>query len=59
MSNFFKSLTYYLVIETMCGAGNTVGGTFEEIRYIIDGVENKHRVGVCIDTCHIFAAGNQ
>lgn len=42
----------------MCKQGHTVGGDFKEIRKIIDLVENKSRVGVCIDTCHVFAAGN-
>ncbi|CAI2324167.1 unnamed protein product [Caenorhabditis sp. 36 PRJEB53466] len=46
-----------LVLETMSGQGNSIGGTFEELRYIIDRVKDKSRVGVCIDTCHIFAAG--
>lgn len=43
----------------MAGQGNTIGGTFEELREIIDLVSDKNRVGVCIDidTCHIFAAG--
>ncbi|KAK4226111.1 xylose isomerase-like protein [Podospora fimiseda] len=45
------------VIENMCGSGNVVGGRFEDIRDIIAGVEDKSRVGVCIDTCHTFAAG--
>jgi len=49
--------TIVLVIETMAGQGHSVGGTFEEIRAIIDLVKNKERVGVCIDTCHIFAGG--
>lgn len=44
-------------IETMAGKGNEVGITFEEIKQMIDGVENKKRIGVCIDTCHIFDAG--
>lgn len=46
-----------LVVETMAGQGHTVGGSFEELRQIIDHVTNQSRVGVCIDTCHIFAAG--
>lgn len=41
----------------MAGQGNTIGGTFEELHEIIDLVSDKNRVGVCIDTCHIFAAG--
>uniref|UniRef100_A0A7I5E7I5 AP_endonuc_2 domain-containing protein n=1 Tax=Haemonchus contortus TaxID=6289 RepID=A0A7I5E7I5_HAECO len=46
-----------IVIETMAGQGHTIGSTFEQIRDIISMVKNKTRVGVCIDTCHIFAAG--
>jgi len=45
------------VLENMCGSGNVVGSRFEELRDIIDQVEDKSRVGVCIDTCHAFAAG--
>ena len=37
--------------------GNTVGGKFEELAAIIEQVEDKSRIGVCIDTCHAFAAG--
>ena len=46
-----------LVIEATAGQGTNVGNTFEQIAEIIDGVTEKERVGVCIDTCHIFAAG--
>ncbi|ELU06113.1 hypothetical protein CAPTEDRAFT_212711 [Capitella teleta] len=45
------------VIENMSCQGNTLGGKFEELRDIIELVEDKSRVGVCIDTCHAFAAG--
>jgi len=45
------------VIETTAGQGSALGRTFEEIAEIIDLVQQKERVGVCIDTCHIFAAG--
>ncbi|KKA26589.1 hypothetical protein TD95_005177 [Thielaviopsis punctulata] len=45
------------VLENMAGAGNVVGGRFEDLKMIIDGVEDKSRVAVCIDTCHTFAAG--
>ncbi|KAI5190325.1 hypothetical protein NECID01_0917 [Nematocida sp. AWRm77] len=45
------------VIENMAGQGNVMGSTFKEIRMIIDGVEDKSRVGVCLDTCHLFGAG--
>jgi deoxyribonuclease-4 len=46
-----------VLIETMAGQGSEIGGTFEAVRAIIDGVERNDRVGVCLDTCHIFAAG--
>lgn len=46
-----------LVLETMAGQGNTVGGKFKELRSIIDQIDDKSRVGVCLDTCHIFVAG--
>ncbi|KAH7115274.1 xylose isomerase-like protein [Dendryphion nanum] len=45
------------VLETMASHGNTIGGTFEDIADIIKLVEDKDRVGVCLDTCHVFAAG--
>lgn len=45
------------VIENTAGQGSNIGYTFEQIAQIIDLVEDKSRVGVCIDTCHAFAAG--
>ncbi len=45
------------VIENTAGQGTNMGYTFEQLAEIIDGVEDKDRVGVCIDTCHAFAAG--
>ncbi|MDD6210315.1 MAG: deoxyribonuclease IV [Bacteroidales bacterium] len=45
------------VIENTAGQGTNLGYRFEHLRYIIDRVEDKSRVGVCIDTCHAFAAG--
>ncbi|MBP7508206.1 MAG: deoxyribonuclease IV, partial [Prolixibacteraceae bacterium] len=45
------------VIENTAGQGTNVGYKFEHIRDIIDKVEDKSRVGVCIDTCHAFTAG--
>lgn len=45
------------VIENTAGQGSNLGHTFEQIARIIDGVADKSRVGVCIDTCHTFAAG--
>jgi len=45
------------VIENTAGQGSNLGYTFEQIAHIIDKVEDKSRVGVCIDTCHAHAAG--
>lgn len=45
------------VIENTAGQGSNLGYTFEQLAQIIDLVEDKTRVGVCIDTCHAFAAG--
>ena len=45
------------VIENTAGQGSNLGHKFEQLRYIIDKVEDKSRVGVCIDTCHAFTAG--
>ena len=45
------------VIENTVGQGSNLGFRFEHLRYLIDRVEDKSRVGVCIDTCHAFAAG--
>lgn len=45
------------VIENTAGQGSNVGFSFQHIAYIIDKVEDKDRVGVCIDTCHTYSAG--
>jgi len=45
------------VIENTAGQGTNLGYAFEQIRFIIDRVEDKSRVGVCLDTCHTFTAG--
>jgi len=45
------------VIENTSGQGSNLGYTFEQIRFIIDHVNDQSRVGVCIDTCHAFTAG--
>lgn len=46
-----------VLLETMAGQGSEIGATFEQIRAIIDRVERSECVGVCLDTCHVFAAG--
>ena len=45
------------VIENTAGQGSNLGYTFEQIAYIINEVEDKNRVGVCLDTAHTLAAG--
>ena len=45
------------VIENTAGQGSNVGNEFWQLRYIIDRVEDKSRVGVCLDTCHTFTSG--
>ncbi|PWZ02720.1 AP endonuclease [Testicularia cyperi] len=46
-----------ILVENMAGHGNILGGQLTELRDIIDQVRDKSRVGICIDTCHAFAAG--
>lgn len=49
-----ETSTVICVIENMAGAGNILGSKWEELAEIIEGVEDKSRVGVCIDTCKCF-----
>ena len=46
-----------VLLETMAGKGTEVGSKLEEIRKIIDGIEDKKHIGVCLDTCHLNDAG--
>lgn len=46
-----------VLLETMSGKGSEVGATFEQIAEIIGKVKHNEKLGVCLDTCHIFAAG--
>ena len=46
-----------VLLETMAGKGSEVGGSFEELRAIIDRVELSDHLGVCLDTCHVSDAG--
>jgi len=52
-----KTKSVCAVLENTAGQGSNLGYTFEQLAYIIDKVEDKDRIGVCIDTCHAFAAG--
>ncbi len=46
-----------IALETTAGQGTNLGYKFEQLAEMIDGIENKERISVCMDTCHIFAAG--
>ncbi len=46
-----------VLLETMAGKGSEVGGKFEELRRIMDGVSLPEKIGVCLDTCHVHDAG--
>ena len=46
-----------VLLETMAGKGTEIGGRFEELREIIDRVELRNQIGVCLDTCHVWDAG--
>ena len=46
-----------VLLETMSGKGSEIGVTFEELKAIRDGVTYPERIGVCLDTCHVFSAG--
>lgn len=46
-----------VLLETMAGKGSEVGGNFEELRQILDGIKLREHMGVCLDTCHVHDAG--
>lgn len=51
------SMTTTVLLETMSGKGSEIGSSFEELREIIDRVELNEKIGVCLDTCHVYDAG--
>ncbi len=53
----FENMTTTVLLETMAGKGSEIGRSFDEIRQIIDKVNLNHKLGVCLDTCHVFDAG--
>ena len=53
----FPGMTTTVLLETMAGKGSEVGGRFEQLRAIIDRVQLRDRIGVCLDTCHVWDAG--
>lgn len=46
-----------VLLETMTGKGTEIGASFEHLKAIRDGVKHPERIGICLDTCHVFAAG--
>jgi len=46
-----------VLLESMSGKGSELGNSFDELKFIIDRVDHKNKIGICIDTCHIFCAG--
>ena len=56
-SIMWKDQTTTVLLETMSGKGSEVGSKFEELREIIDRVELKEKMGVCLDTCHVYDGG--
>ncbi|HHE74587.1 MAG: deoxyribonuclease IV [Deltaproteobacteria bacterium] len=52
-----EEATSRLLLETTAGQGSGLGHTFEQLAEIINRIERKERIGICLDTCHIFAAG--
>lgn len=53
----FPEMTTTVLLETMAGKGTEIGRSFEELKAIIDKVELNDKIGVCLDTCHVFDAG--
>lgn len=53
----FPEMKTMVLLEGMAGKGSEIGRNFEELRAIIDKVELKDKVGVCLDTCHLWEAG--
>lgn len=52
-----KDTKVTVLLETMAGKGTEIGCTLEEIKYLLDGVEEQDKIGVCLDTCHLNDAG--
>ena len=52
-----KDTSVTILLETMAGKGTEIGRNFAEVKQIIDGIENKNNIGVCIDTCHLNDGG--
>lgn len=53
----FPNQSTIVLLETMAGKGSEIGGSFQELRMIIDGVELQEKLGICLDTCHVSDGG--
>lgn len=53
----FPNMQTMVLLETMAGKGSEIGGNFAELKKIIDGVTCQEKIGVCLDTCHVWDAG--
>lgn len=52
-----KDMGVYIALETMAGKGSEIGRNFQELREILDRVELQDKMGICLDTCHIYDGG--
>lgn len=57
MAPLFVDDSFRLLLETTAGQGSCLGANFEELAYLIHATQHRLPIGICIDTCHIFAAG--
>ena len=53
----WEDMTTTVLLETMAGKGSEVGSKFQELKEIIDNVQLKDKMGICLDTCHVFDGG--
>ena len=52
-----KTKTVRILLETMAGKGTELGTNFDDLKYIIDNIKDKDRIGICLDTCHLNDSG--
>ena len=53
----FKESRSTILFEVMAGKGSEIGSNFEEIKFLLENVDNKEKYGVCLDTCHLYEGG--
>ena len=57
LNEILPTTSVTILLETMAGKGTEIGKTIEEIKRIIEGVSEKEKIGICLDTCHLFDSG--